>query len=266
MRILLSLLLLLSPPALACGPDADCMVGERSYRIAMPEGHDGTTPVPALIWAHGFRGSAAGMMNNGSMRRMMSDAGFALIAAQGIDGRWELPLGPGSYDSDGSAEFSFFDAVIADATQRFAVDPDRIVASGFSLGGMMVWNLVCARPDSYAGFIPYSGTFWLKPPEDCAAPVSSIVHIHGTRDTTVPLTGRAIRETKQGEVEEALDMYATFGAFGPAEMSVEGSLTCRNRSNAQGEILDFCLFDGGHSFRTEYLQHGLNTLIAAGQV
>ena len=33
-------------------------------RIAMPDGHDGVTPVPALIWAHGYRGSAAGVMRN----------------------------------------------------------------------------------------------------------------------------------------------------------------------------------------------------------
>lgn len=266
MRILISLFLLLANPAVACGPDTNCLLEQRSYRIAMPDGHDGTTKVPALIWAHGFRGSAAGVMNNGSLRRMLSELGFALIAAQGIDGRWELPYSPGTFDSDGSAEVAFFDAVIADATDRFAVDPDRIVASGFSLGGMLVWNLACADPDRYAGFIPYSGTFWLKPPEDCAAPVSSIVHIHGTQDKTVPLTGRAIRETKQGEVAEALAMYTAFGDFGPKTQTTQGALTCQNRSNPAGEILDFCLFEGGHSFRTEYLQHGLQALIDAGQV
>ena len=53
-------LALWAAPALACGPDTDCAVGDRTYRIALPEGHDGAAPVGALVWAHGYRGTAAG--------------------------------------------------------------------------------------------------------------------------------------------------------------------------------------------------------------
>ncbi|KIN63282.1 putative polyhydroxybutyrate depolymerase [Sulfitobacter noctilucicola] len=265
MRFFIALFVFLASPALGCGPDSDCPVGDRIYRIALPEGHDGSTPVPALIWSHGYRGSAAGVMRNSSMRRMLSDAGIALIAAQGVNGTWDLPYGPRTYDSDGSAEFAYFDAVIADVTANQNIDPDRIIAAGFSAGGMMVWNLACARPETFAGFIPLSGTFWLKPPDTCAAPVTSIVHIHGTTDKTVPLKGRAIGETKQGEVEETLSMYEKFGDFGASNYFKTGPLICRNRSNPDGEILQYCLFDGGHSFRTEYLGHGIQELHEAGR-
>ncbi|MEW9921196.1 PHB depolymerase family esterase [Marimonas sp. MJW-29] len=266
MRLLLALLLTLATPALACGPDSDCPVGDRIYRIAMPEGWDGNSMVPAVVWSHGYRGSAAGVMRNGSMRRMLSDAGYALIAAQGVNGSWDLPFGPRTFDSTGAAEFAYFEAVLEDAAQNHHIDPARIIASGFSAGGMMVWNLACARPGLFAGFIPYSGTFWLKPPDACAAPVASIVHIHGTQDETVPLKGRPIGETHQGEVEEALSMYETFGGFGASAYYKIGPLTCRNRSNAGGETLQLCLFEGGHSFRTEFLGHGINELVEAGQL
>lgn len=265
MRLLIFLFMVLAAPVLACGTDTDCSVGDRHYRIAMPKGHDGVTPVPALIWAHGYRGSASGVMRNSSLRRMLSDAGIALIAAQGVNGSWNLPNGPRTMDSDGSAEFAYFDAVIADATGKFRVDPDRIIASGFSAGGMMVWNLACSHPYKFAGFIPMSGTFWLKPPDTCAQPVSSIVHIHGDADRTVPLAGRSIRETKQGEVKDALEMYRAFGAFGPDVERGTGALSCRNRTNPEGEILEFCLFQGGHSFRTEHLRYGINRLIKNGR-
>ncbi len=266
MRFILPLLLLLSSPALACGPDTDCMVGDRHYRIAMPEGHDGATAVGALVWAHGYRGSAKGVMRNGSLRRMVSDAGLALIALQGVNGSWDLPYGPSTYDSTGAAEFAYVDAVLADTTTRYPVDTNRIIASGFSAGGMLVWNLACSHPAQFAGFVPMSGTYWLKPPETCNEPVSSIVHIHGDADKTVPLTGRPIRETKQGEVQEALSMYRTFGGFGPSEVTITGGLNCRNRRNVAGEVLEFCLFQGGHSFRTEHLRYGMERLQAAGQI
>lgn len=265
MRYILALFLLLAPPAFACGPETDCPVGDRHYRIAMPDGHDGTTPVPALIWSHGYKGSAKGVMRNGSLRKMLSDAGIALIAAQGINGSWNLPNGPSTMDSDGSAEFAYFDAIIADATANHAIDPDKIIASGFSAGGMMVWNLACSHPGKFAGFIPMSGTFWLKPPKACTGPVSSIVHIHGTKDRTVPLKGRRIGETKQGEVSDALAIYRDFGDFGQAVEMEKGDLSCRYSMNAQSKLLEFCLFDGGHSFRTEYLRQGLIALKSTNQ-
>jgi len=267
MRYFMSLiLLLLASPALACGPDTNCVLGERHYRIAMPEGHDGVTPVGALVWSHGYRGSARGVMRNGSLRRMVSQAGLALIGAQGVGGSWDLPYGPSTYDSTGAAEFAYFDAVLNDAAARYPIDRERIIAAGFSAGGMMVWNLACSHPERFAGFVPMSGTFWLRPPAECKAPVSSIVHIHGDADKTVPLTGRQIRETKQGEVEEALRMYAEFGNFGPSQKVTSGTLSCRNRTSETGKVLEFCLFSGGHSFRTEYLRYGIERLRAAGQI
>lgn len=266
MRYILTLFLLLAPPAFACGLQTDCTVADRSYRIAMPEGHDGTTPVPALVWSHGYKGTAAGVMRNTSLRRMLSDAGFALIAAQGRNGSWDLPNGPGSMNSSGASEFAYFDAIIADAAARHPIDETRIIASGFSAGGMMVWYLACAHPDKFAGFIPISGTFWLEPPDACVSPAASIIHIHGTKDKTVPLTGRPIGPTKQGDVLQALDMYAAFGQFGATRTLAYGPLLCRNRSNAQGAVLEYCLFEGGHSFRTEYLRHGITRLLETGQL
>ncbi|MEM7520246.1 MAG: prolyl oligopeptidase family serine peptidase [Pseudomonadota bacterium] len=231
----------------------------------MPDGHDGVTPVPALIWSHGFRGSAAGVMRNGSIRRMVSEAGLALVAAQGVGGTWDLPYGPRTFDSDGAAEFAYYDDVIDDITSTHLVDPDRIIASGFSAGGMVVWNLACSHPQQFAGFIPIAGTFWLKPPETCKSPVSSIVHIHGDADRTVPLTGRAIGPTKQGEVPEALAMYRAFGEFGGRQTSQAGGLSCETETSDSNDILAFCLFEGGHSFRTEYLAYGIKALRDAGQ-
>ena len=232
----------------------------------MPQGWDGTSRVPAVVWAHGYRGSAAGAMQNASLRGMLSEVGYALIAANGIDGSWDLPFGPRTFDSDGSAEIAYFEAVVADTVAHHHIDPRRIVAAGFSAGGMMVWTLACARPDLFAGFVPYAGTFWLRPPDNCATPVGSIVHFHGTEDPTVPLKGREIGETRQGEVEAALSMYEKLGNFGPADYYKVGPLTCLHRTNPQDETLQLCLFGGGHSFRTEFLGHGINELIEAGQL
>lgn len=264
MKFLLLCLTLFSAPAFACGADSDCKVGNRSYRIFVPDGVD--TPMGAVIWAHGYRGSASGVMRNGSLRRMLAREGFALISAEAAGGGWDIPNGPRNMESTGAAEFAYFDAVVADAVNRFDLDRSRLVVSGFSAGGMLVWNLACARPDLFAGFVPISGTFWRAPPVTCKAPAKSLVHIHGEADRTVPLSGRAIGSTRQGDVLQALEMYRAHGKFGTMRNLRRGDLRCENRRNVTGEILDFCLFDGGHSIRTEYLRHALNRLKTAGRL
>ena len=253
-------------PALACGPDTDCKLGSRHYRIAMPEGHDGKTRVGAIVFAHGYRGSARGVMRNGSLRRMVSDMGLALIALKSAEGDWVLPHSPRHETADGSVEFNYVDAVLLDALGRFAIDDARIMATGFSAGGMLVWNLACSMPDRFAGFAPISGTFWKEPPKSCATPVANVVHIHGDQDKTVPLGGRKIATTRQGDVFEAFDMYRKFGQFGREEKSKQGNLSCHKSKNPSGDILDFCLFSGGHSFRTEFVRFAWETLGKAGRL
>lgn len=267
LRYLSALVLALgAPAALACGPDTDCQLGERHYRIAMPEGHDGVTPVGAIVFAHGYRGSARGAMRNTGLRRMVSDMGLALIAVKSLDQDWVIPNAPRHLDTDGAVEFDYFEDVMADASARFALDTDRVMMTGFSAGGMMVWNLACARPDLFAGFAPIAGTFWLEPPNSCAAPVASVVHIHGTEDRTVPLDGRPIGPTHQGDVMEALAMYQTHGGFGAAERAQVDDMDCARRGNKDGAVLEFCTFPGGHSFRRGFLSYAWARLEAAGQL
>ena len=251
---------------LACGAHSDCPVGDRFYRIVLPEGYEATKPVPALVFAHGFRGTAKGVLRNPKLRALASDLGAALIAVKSVGPGWDLPNGPRTMQSDGSAEFAYFDAVLADAVTQFSIDGDKIVMSGFSAGGMMVWNLACARPDRFAGFVPIAGTFWLTPPETCTEPTASIIHIHGDQDKTVPLLGRKIGPTKQGEVPAVLDMYAGFGAFGQPERQTYEGLACKERQTEAGDQLDFCLFSGGHWFNPEHLRHGWKQLEAAGRL
>lgn len=258
------LLMLMAPMAQACGADSDCAVGDRSYRISLPE--EGTAPVGAVIWAHGYRGTAAGVMRNGSLMRMVHDQGLALIALQGANGTWDLPNGPRTPDSTGAAEVAYVEAVIADVVAQFGINQGKLVASGFSAGGMLVWNLACARPDLFQGFVPYAGTFWRMPQDDCAAPAASVIHIHGDADETVPLDGRQIGPTRQGKVAEALAMYAALGGFGEAAVAEASDLRCANSRNDAGDVLEFCLFAGGHSFRTEYLGYALDRLKLAGKL
>jgi len=258
-------LLLATSGASACGPDSDGLIGDRHYRIALPEEHDQGV-VGAIIYAHGYRGSAAAVMRNGNLRRIVSDMGLAIIALKSADEDWVIPSSPSHMEADGSIEYSYVEAVIEDAAGRFPIDTGRLMAAGFSAGGMMVWNLACTMPERFAGFAAIAGTFWKGPPHDCETPVASLLHIHGRSDPTVPLDGRPIRETWQGKVSESMDMYERLGGFTPDGTHSFEDLDCQSRRNPRGEVLDLCLHPGGHSFRSSYVKFAWERLHAAGQL
>jgi polyhydroxybutyrate depolymerase len=235
--------------ALACGETSDCTVETGTYRIRLPEGVTG--PIPALVFAHGYQGSSAGTMKGAGLRQMTQGRGLALIAVDALGGDWDLPNAPG-HATVPRDEMAYLDQVVADAAERFNIDPDRVVITGFSAGGMFTWNAICARGDAFAGYLPYSGTFWQGPPEGCSAGAQNVIHLHGTADRTVPLAGRAIAETRQGDVAESFAMYMADKGFSADQGYMLEDMTC-NHNSGGGKRLDLCLFDGDHDFRATRL-------------
>lgn len=243
--------------AMACGVTTDCEVEGGTYRIDLPE--DASPGLGAVVFAHGYQGKAAGTMKNTALRQMATARGMALIAIDAGGDDWNIPNAP-QESTGGRDEMTYLDAVMADAAARFGIDPGRVVVAGFSAGGMFVWNVVCARGDAFAGYVPYSGTFWKGPPAECPAPAQDVIHIHGTADTTVPMQGRAIAETRQGSVPETLAMYAAAKGFRPGTDYAIADMNCTHSANATGKRLDLCLFDGEHSFTAERLGAALDRL------
>ena len=252
--------------ASACGSDTKCQIKDRHYFITMPEGHDGKTPVPAILFAHGYQGSGLGISRNPRLRRVASDLGLAFIAVKSKGQSWSLRNSPSGNTRTQDEEMKYFDNVINDITDRFPIDRDRIIMSGASTGGMVTWALACERSDVFAAFIPMSGTFWDPVPRTCKGPVANIVHFHGDKDRTVPLGGRPVAGTHQGSVPQAFEMYRRFGRFGSESPQSVGALRCQVSKNSDRNILNFCLYDGGHSFRSDNIKVAWKMLRAAGKI
>jgi polyhydroxybutyrate depolymerase len=255
----------LASGAQACGPSTDCKVeGDRFYRVKLPSSYDPAVPAGVLIFVHGWRGTMAAAMDNARMIAVADRLGVILVAVKSKLEGWSLEGRPGGKVTE-IDEIAYFDAVLADLSQRFAVAPKRRLVAGFSGGGMMVWTLACQRSQAFAAFIPIAGTFWAPVPKTCPSPPANILHIHGDRDPVVPLSGRAIRDAKQGDVLEAVGNYAVFGRYGrrPALPQLP-ALACKHRANAEGRTLSFCLFPGGHAWNAGFIAAGWQFFEATG--
>jgi len=166
---------------------------------------------------------------------------------------------------DALVEPAYVDRMMADVVARFPVDRDRVMASGMSAGGMLVWYLACYQPDNFAGFAPVSGTFWHALPADCRPPPAWLRHIHGTRDPVVPLEGRFLRggTIRHGNVFQAVAMFAAAAHFGPPRRETQEGLDCTIRDNPEGRRLMLCLHDGEHDYRVPDIVSAWRELAAA---
>ena len=247
--------------AYACGIETDCKIGVRTYRIMLPEDGIETDKIGAIIFAHGYRGTAAQVLKNKKLTAIASDLDVALVAAQAAGPEWNIPHIPTVDSSEGIDELTYFDALISDLTKRFAVDPSKIVVAGFSSGAMMVWHLACYRGTSFAGFVPMSGTFWKPIPSTCPTGAVNLIHYHGRDDPIVPIHGRPIKDAQQGDVYDAVELIAQIGAYRPLPDERLPGLECSRWTDGSRHLLELCFFAGKHTFNSKNLLSAARILL-----
>jgi predicted peptidase len=76
-------------------------------------------------------------------------------------------------------------ALLDDVTRRLRVDPDRVSATGMSMGGRGTWDLAMTYPERFAAIVPVCGG--ALPDRACRLKDVPVKAFHGAKDTTVPL-------------------------------------------------------------------------------
>ena len=249
LAVFLAILLLAAPVRGDVGCSPDCSVAEGSYAIALPPAGDG--PFPVLMHLHGMGGTGAGVLRGGSARAALA-RGYAVIAPTGWQPVSRYPKNWGVADGRNYTrdDIAFLRDVLDDAAARAPLDTGRVLLSGFSRGGSMVWDMACQAPDFARAYAPVAGAFWEPLPERCAAPVD-LFHTHGWLDRTVPLEGRVLGggALTQGDVWASLFILrGTNGCTNrqPEKGSAEGGIWLREWSDCASGRIDLMLHPGGH--------------------
>lgn len=236
-------------PIDSCPVESGCRVEGGHYRIVLPQQARAGQPGGAIMYFHGYQGSAEETIADQGLVAVAQRLGVALIAMDGMGHSWSFPGSP----AQNRDEFAYVGHVLDDVARRFPVDPGHIMASGFSQGGSMVWYLACRMPARFAAFAPIAGAFWEPLPERCAGPRPSMIHIHGTGDTTVPMAGRILRQgSRQGDVFRSLAILAPGGctaglAAAAQKAAPSAALTCGIAEVCGAPArLELCLHAGGH--------------------
>ena len=160
---------------------------QRDYILYIPELYDGSTAVPLVFNFHGYGSNAAQQMFYGDFRDIADTEGFLLVHPEGTtfigDQFWNVGF-PGL--SSNIDDVGFTEALIDELATLYAIDLDRVYATGMSNGGFMSFLLACQLSEKISAVASVTGSMTQDTFDDCNAQLPTpVLQIHGTEDDVV---------------------------------------------------------------------------------
>lgn len=184
-----------SCPASALAPGDETrtlMVGgqNRSYVLHVPQSYSGEDAVPLIVDFHPLGGSGPGERGGSPYPAQVDSEGVIMAFPSGEAGPSGNAWNVGPCCVEGVDDVEFARALVADIQTDACIDPKRIYAVGFSMGGGMSHYLACHAADLFAAVAPAAFDLVEENVESCnpSRPIS-VVSFRGTSDGVVPYEG-----------------------------------------------------------------------------
>ncbi|MEY4231059.1 MAG: hypothetical protein RLZZ362_1908, partial [Actinomycetota bacterium] len=195
------------------------------YRLYVPASLASGAPVPLLVALHGGTGSSAQFAANSGFDGLAEANGFLVVYPDGVgigpDGSGLQTWNGGSccgpavrQDVD---DVGFVGQLIEVIAAEFPVDPARVVAAGQSNGAIMAYRLACELSDRIVAIGVQAGSLGV---DGCTpSQAVSVLHLHGSADTNVPIDGglgSGIAGVAFLPARSAVEVFAAAGGCGAA--------------------------------------------------
>ncbi|WP_207455541.1 alpha/beta hydrolase [Herbiconiux sp. SYSU D00978] len=133
-------------------------------------------PVPLVVFLHGSGGEPARSL--AFLEAEAARLGFVLLVPKSSSYTWDVIVG--GFGPDVAA----LDDVLAEVFDRFPVDPERVLLSGFSDGASYALTLGLRNGDLFRRILAFSPGFVVPGPREGRPPVFVS---HGTSDPILPI-------------------------------------------------------------------------------
>jgi polyhydroxybutyrate depolymerase len=167
----------------------------RRYRTYVPSTIGDGASVPLVIALHGGLGSSAQFEANSGLDGLAESNKFIVVYPDGIGNKadgtgfqtWNGGYCCGPAVAKAVDDVGFVRRLVTVLQARLPIDRRRIYVVGHSNGGILAYRLACQMSDVITAIGVQAGSNVVK---NChpAAPVS-VVHLHGTADTNMPIKG-----------------------------------------------------------------------------
>jgi len=166
----------------------------RTYIEHVPAIYNPSTPVPLIICLHGLGDNMSNFTGIG-MNTLANTKNFIVLTPQAINSAFGTAWNSGAsymgYQLNSNVDdIGFIGALIDTTMALYNIDPRRIYATGFSMGGFMCHRLACQMNNRIAAIASAAGTIGsaINCTPGRAVPV---LHLQGTGDQTIYYTGNS---------------------------------------------------------------------------
>jgi polyhydroxybutyrate depolymerase len=223
------------------------MVGttSRSYYLHIPAAYDGTKPAPLVVDFHGLGGSGSSEASSNPYRAVIDPEGVVSAYPDGVNGTngtgWNL--GPCCTTTD---DVAFAKALVQDVAKVACIDPKRVYAVGFSLGGGMVQVLACKAADVFAAASPAAADLVQQNVDGCvpARPIT-VFTFRGSADTAVPYSGGSISGLTNIGAQSTFQTWAKIDQCTGAPSAADSNGCSTYASCGGGVQVTLCTKQGG---------------------
>lgn len=182
---------------------ADAFGRETDLFVVVPPAYDRARPAGLLVVLHGLGGTGSDMTH--AYRNFAAANGFIVACPTA------QPEPEGAPNEDAPKgdlakniphwwsyrEGGFVFAALALLKRRYAIDENRVILSGYSMGGFGTWNIGLRYPDRFAAIVPMAGGLsrleYFRKSDERLRPLVRNAHslpvcfVHGNADMTVPV-------------------------------------------------------------------------------
>jgi polyhydroxybutyrate depolymerase len=207
---MMRLAILLTCLALMCGAAvADTITVDGVLRDYIMDGA-GKKPKPLIVALHGGGGSAQEFKRTSGLSRVAVPAGTVVVYPETVGRTWNDGRIKKLRRKDETADdVGFLKALVNDLVAKGIADPQHVVLTGISNGGMMSFTMACSSGMPIYGIVPVSAN--MNEGLDCSRTQARLLNIVGTADKIVPMAGGDVfGRMKRGRVQSSMVTFAAF--------------------------------------------------------
>jgi len=241
-------------PALSPGDSVETVSSggmNRSYVLHVPTAYDGSKPVPLLVDFHPLGGSGMQERDSSPFRAQTDQAGAVMAFPNGANGPSGAAWNVGPCCVAGVDDVAFTKAMVEQIGRTVCIDPRRVYATGFSMGGGMAHTIACHAADVFAAAAPVAFDLLQDNVADCQPPRPiTVISFRGNADPLVPYDGGP-SAVVPGMPVTFLGAQATFQKWAdidrcPGTPSAPDANGCSTFSNCQGGVeVTLCMRQAG---------------------
>lgn len=239
-------------PATTTGPTPGPAMS-RTYILHVPSAYKGTSPVPLVVDYHPLGGSGSQEEGGSPFKAQTDPEGVVTAYPNGKSG----PSG-GAWNVVGCCvanvdDVAFSRALVAQVETMACIDPKRVYAVGFSMGGGMSEFLACVANDLFAATAPQSFDLLTGNEGFCAGRPISVISFRSTNDTLVNYAG-GNSAVVTGMAINFLGAVGTFNFWGKFDGCTDtpaaaDSHNCQYYKSCKGGVqVGLCTMNSGHAY------------------